>query len=140
MVRVDPSEIDALRRDYFDGVYAFGQRLRCAVGDPQQAAQLWKALDAELARRPDSSLGAWIALAYRAYPPAAPFDRSVLAKLDAHPHCSVRTLALRASPRVEVARRALGSSCYQLQAEALQVLQKAGQPVPADTPLPAFLR
>ena len=139
-VRVAPAELDALRRDHFDGVYALGQRLRCAVGDPQQAPSLWKALEAELARTPDTSLGGWIALAYRTYPPPPPFDRTVLARLDAHPHCSVRALALRAAPREAVALRALGSGCYQLQAAALQVLQKAGAPIPADAPLPAFLR
>jgi hypothetical protein len=47
---------------------------------------------------------------------------------------------LRAAPREEVARRALSSSCYQLQAAALRVLQTAGAPIPADVPLPAFLR
>lgn len=139
-ISVAPAELDTLRREHFDAVYALGQRLQCAVGDPQQSAPLWSALEAELARYPDSPLGEWIAFAYRAFPPPPPLDRAVLARLDAHPHCSVRALALRAAPREDVARRALGSSCYQLQAAALRVLQKAGAPIPADAPLPAFLR
>jgi hypothetical protein len=139
-ISVGPAELDALRREYFDGVYTLGQRLRCALGDPQQAAPLWKALDAELAGRPDSPLGGYIALAFRVHPPPPPLDRAVLARLDAHPHCSVRALALRAAPRADAARNALKSGCYQLQAAALQVLQKLGEPVPADAQLPAFLR
>jgi hypothetical protein len=139
-ITVAPAELDTLRREHFDAVYAIGQRLHCAVADPQQAAPLWKALETELALHPDSSLGGWIAFAYRASPPPPPLDRAVLARLDAHPHCSVRALALRAAPREDVARRALSSSCYQLQAAALQVLRKAGAPIPADAPLPAFLR
>jgi hypothetical protein len=50
----------------------------------------------------------------------------VLDRLDAHPYCSVRALALAAAPRAEVARRALGSSCLRLQAAAAQVLEKLG--------------
>jgi len=139
-ISVAPAELDTLRREHFDAVYAIGQRLQCAVGDPQQAVPLWRALEAELARFPDSPLGGWIAFAYRAFPPPPPLDQAVLARLDAHPYCSVRSLALRAAPREEVARRALSSSCYQLQAAALRVLQTAGAPIPADVPLPAFLR
>ena len=139
-ITVAPGEIDTLLREHFDAVFAFGQRLRCALGDPQQAPALWQALDEELARHPDTPLGEWIALALQANRPPPPLERSLLARLDAHPYCSVRALALRTTPRTDVALRALGSSCYQLQAAALAALGKLGVPVPRDAPLPAFLR
>ena len=139
-VSVSPEEIDGVRREHFDAVLALGSRVLCALGDSAQAEKLWPALDAELARHPATPLGGWIASAYRRHAPAAPLDRTVLERLDAHPWCSVRAAALAAAPRAEAARRALGSGCYQLQAAALRALRKLGEPVPADAPLPAFLR
>lgn len=139
-VRVEPAEIDSVRREHFDAVYTLGEQLTCALADPEQARVLWPALDAHLARHPDTPLAAWIAIAYRRSAPPPPLDRSVLERLDVHPHCSVRALALAASPRPEVARRALSSSCYRLQAAALRALQKLGAPVPPGAPLPSFLR
>ena len=139
-VQVAPAEIESVRREHFDAVFALGQRLRCALGDAQQAATLWPALEAELAQRPDSPLGAWIAASYGAHPPPPPLDRMLLERLDTHPYCSVRAGALNALPRADLARRALGSSCYELQAAAIKALQKLGEPIPADAPLPEFLR
>ena len=139
-ISVAPAEIAQLRRDHFDAVYMLGGRVICALADPQQAQALWGALDAELAREPATPLGGWIASAYRRQAPPAPLDRSVLERLDAHPRCSVQAAALAAAPRADVARRALGSSCWRLQAAALRALEKRGEPVPADAPLPSFLR
>jgi hypothetical protein len=48
----------------------------------------------------------------------------LLDRLDAHPHCSVRALALIAVPRAAVARQALGSSCLRLQAAGARALEK----------------
>lgn len=139
-IRVAPAEIDSLRRGDFDAVYTLGERLTCALSDAEQARVLWPVLETELVRRPETPLAAWIALAYRRQAPPPPFDRSVLERLDAHPHCSVRALALAAAPRSEAAHRGLRSSCYRQQAAAIRALQKLGEPVPADAPLPAFLR
>jgi hypothetical protein len=125
-ITVAIAEIEELRHDHFDAVYDVGDRLRCAVGDPQQSAALWQALDAELARDPSSSLAGWIAIAFGARPPPPPLYQSMLDRLDTHPYCSVRALALIAVPRAEVARRALGSSCFRLQAAAAQALEKLG--------------
>jgi hypothetical protein len=125
-ITVAIAEIEELRHDHFDAVYDVGDRLRCAVGDPQQSAALWQALDAELARDPASSLAGWIAIAFGARPPPPPLYQSMLDRLDTHPYCSVRALALIAVPRAEVARRALGSSCFRLQAAAAQALEKLG--------------
>jgi hypothetical protein len=139
-ISVAPEEIANVRRDHFDAVYALGGRMMCALADPQQAQALWPALETELSRNPATPLGSWIALALRRSPPPPPLDRALLERLDAHPHCSVRANALVARPRADVARIALRSSCYQLQAAAVQALQKLGEPIPADAPLPAFLR
>ena len=139
-IRVDPAEIQTVRRDHFEAVLDLGQRLRCALADPAQSAALWPALDAELARDPASPLAAWIAIALRVQPPPAPLREAVLQRLDRHPYCSVRAFALEAAPRADVAQRALGSSCFRLQAAALTILEKLGAPIPANAPLPAFLR
>lgn len=139
-IRVKPEEIDQVRREHFDAVYALGGRVLCALADPQQAATLWPALEAELASHPATPLAGAIAVALPRSPPAPPLDRMILERLDAHPWCSVRAAALAAAPRAKTARRALGSSCYQLQAAAVRTLQKLGEPIPADAPLPGFLR
>jgi hypothetical protein len=139
-ISVAPEEIAQLRRDHFDAVYMLGGRVVCALADPKQAQALWAALDAELSREPATPLGSWIALALRRSPPPPPLDRALLERLDAHPYCSVRAAALVAAPRADVARRALGSTCYRLQAAAVRALEKLGEPIPADSPLPAFLR
>jgi len=123
-ITVTLAEIETLRRDHFDAVLDVGNRLRCALGDPRQAATLWPALDAELARDPATPLAGWIAIAFGAQPPPPPFYQSVLDRLDSHPYCSVRALALAAVPRAEIANRALGSSCLRLQAAAARALQK----------------
>lgn len=125
-ITVAVAEIEALRRDHFDAVYDVGGRLRCALGDPQAHAELWRALDAELARHPSSALAGWIAIGFGAHPPPPSLYQSVLDRLDAHPYCSVRALSLVAVPRAEVARRALGSSCFRLQAAAARALEKLG--------------
>ncbi len=125
-VTVAVTEIETLRHDHFDAVYALGSRLRCALGDPQAHAALWQALDTELARYPSSTLAGWIAVGFGTHPPPPALYQSVLDRLDAHPYCSVRSLALLAAPRIEVARRALGSSCLRLQAAAARTLEKLG--------------
>lgn len=139
-VRVEPGEIEALRREHFDAAYALGGRVLCALADAGQAAALWPALDAELARHPATPLAAWVAAAFRRAAPPASIRRELLERLDAHPWCSVRAAALTAAPRAEPARRALDSSCWRLQAAALRALEKLGEPVPGDARLPSFLR
>ena len=138
-VSIDPAEIENVRREHFDAVYEVAGRMICALADPAQAASLWPALESELARHPDSVFGGAIATAFRLYPPPAPLDQAVLARLDAHPYCSVRAGALAVAPRAEVARRALASTCFRLQAAAVRALHELGEPIPP-APLPAFLR
>ena len=139
-ISVASGEIDTLRREHFDAVYALGNRLVCALADPEQARVLWPTLEAELVREPATPLGTWIAAAYGRHRPAPPLDRTVLDRLDTHPSCSVRAAALVAAPRADVARRALGSSCYRLQAAAVRTLLKLGEAIPDDASLPSFLR
>jgi len=126
-VTVAIAEIESLRRDHFDAAYDIGGRLRCALGDAQAHAALWQALDAELAQHPLSPLAGWIAVGFGAHPPPPALYQQVLDRLDAHPYCSVRAQALVAVPRPDVARRALGSSCFRLQAAAARALEKLGE-------------
>ena len=140
-VAVDPREIETVRKDYFEALLELSARVRCAAKDDAAKAEaLWRALDAELARDPATPLGATIALAWREASPPTQLQPRMLARLDAHPYCSVRAAALSAVPRADVARRALGSNCYRLQAAALRTLERLGEPAPADAPLPRFLR
>jgi hypothetical protein len=140
-VVIERAEIEALRRDSFDVLYAFAGKLRCAAeGEPARTAELWQALDDELARDPASPLATWIALVYGDRPPGGALGEDILRRLDAHPSCGVRALALDAAPRADLARRAIGSSCYRLQAAALRALEKLGEPAPAGAALPSFLR
>jgi hypothetical protein len=131
-----------LRRDYFDAVYALGTRLRCALiaADANQAEALWQDLEQTLADDPQSPLAAWVALALRARPPDEPRLSKVLRLLEANPHCSVRALALAARPRVAAAQAALGSSCFRLQAAALEALEWLGTVPEPGAALPSFLR
>ena len=140
-VAVDPREIETVRKDFFEALLEVSARIRCAVkGDAAKAETLWRALDAELARDPATPLGATMALAWREAPPPEALRQRMLARLDAHPYCSVRAAALSAVPRADVARRALRSACFRLQAAALRTLETLGEPAPADAPLPRFLR
>lgn len=131
-----------LRRDYFDAVYEFGARLRCAAitADASEAEALWQDLEQTLADDPQSPLAALIALALRARPPQEPRLSNVLRLLEANPRCSVRALALAARPRVAAAQAALGSSCFRLQAAALEALEWLGTVPEPGAALPSFLR
>ncbi len=131
-----------LRRDHFDAVYQLGAQLRCAViaADPSEAEALWQDLEQALADDPHSPLAGWIALALRARPPDEPRRSNVLRLLEANPHCSVRALALDARPRVAAAQAALGSSCFRLQAAALEALEWLGTLPEPGAALPSFLR
>jgi len=125
------AELAALRRDHLDAVYEMGGRVRCAP--PWD--ELVRLLDAD----PATPLGGAIALALREQP-ATPAQRAaILRRLDAHPRCSVRAGALVARADAAAAQAALGSSCYLMQAAALEVLERLGVQ-PASSSLPSFLR
>lgn len=53
--------------------------------------------------------------------------------------CGVQASALAARPSVEAAQKALRSTCWRLQAAALEALQKLGATPEADIALPSFL-
>jgi hypothetical protein len=70
-------------------------------------------------------------------PPAAP--RVNAGAMLAAP-CSAQAAALSARPSTEAAQKALRSTCWRLQAAALDALRKLGAAPDADVELPSFLR
>jgi len=106
-----------------------------------EGALSYAALEAQVQR---------IAGALRERPAPVPQMERLLAALDTHPACGVRSAALRLrgtavesderAPALRVAQAALQSPCWRLQASALAVLTRLGAP-PADiSALPTFLR
>jgi hypothetical protein len=57
-----------------------------------------------------------------------------------HASCAVRAAALALENSAVAAHAALRSTCWLLQARALELLGKLGVPVEADELLPSFLR
>jgi len=141
-----------LPRGDFDVAWSLGGALRCALAaaTPEQASGMWVAMERVLARNPATPYAGMIAGALRERPAPAPQMESLLAALDTHPACGVRSAALRLrgtaaesderASALRVARAALQSPCWRLQASALAVLTRLGAP-PADIrALPTFLR
>ena len=126
------AELTSLNRDHFDAVLQMGERVRCAPP--------WDELERLLEADPSTPLGVAIALALREHPPARPQGERILRRLLAHPRCSARAAALVTQASVVAAKGALGSSCYVMQAAALESLARLGAAVPADAALPSFLR
>jgi len=116
------ASIAELPTDDFDILYSFGRALHCALAG-----------------------------ALRERPAPAPQMQRILRVLDEHPRCGVRTGALslrnaiaaddasRASVAT-LARSALRSSCWRLQAQALTVLRRMGVEPDTGADLPSFLR
>jgi len=111
---------------------------------------MWAAMERVLVREPATPYAGVIAGALRERPAPVPQMERLLAALDTHPACGVRSAALRLrgtaaesderASALRVARAALQSPCWRLQASALAVLTRLGAP-PADIrALPTFLR
>jgi hypothetical protein len=146
------SSLRELPRGDFDVAWSFGEALRCVLAGatPEQVAEMWAAMERVLIADPATSYAGAIAGALRERPAPAPQMDRMLAALDAHPACGVRSAALRLrgtaadgdarAPALHAAQAAMQSSCWRLQASALAVLTNLGAP-PADTRvLPTFLR
>jgi hypothetical protein len=126
------AELAALRPDHFDAVLEMGERLRCAPP--------WDELARLLDEDPSTPLALAIALALRERPPAPARREALLRRLGEHPRCSVRAAALVAQQSVAAAKAALGSSCYLMQAAALESLERLGARPATEAALPSFLR
>jgi hypothetical protein len=79
-------------------------------------------------------------LALRERPAPQAQMRRLVERLAAHPSCGVRTAALRLDGTAAAAQAALRSSCWQLQARALGMLQEQGVAPEDLANVPAFLR
>ena len=122
----------------FVPMWALGELLPCALAaaTPAEARAMEAAFDRMLAADPATRYAAIIGHALRRRPAGAPEQR-IVAALDSHPSCAVRSLALDAWPRAERAGEALSSTCWREQSAALQALRRLGITPPAAR-LPSF--
>jgi hypothetical protein len=142
-----------LPRDDFDVGWALGEALRCTLAGAtaQSAGAMWNAMESVLVKEAASPYAGAIAAALRDRPAPPPQMERMLAALDGHPACGMRSAALRL--RYDAARdpaarasaamgaqAALRSPCWRLQASALFVLTRLGVTPDPDAVLPTFLR
>jgi len=124
--------------------------LRCALigAAPNQAAEMWAAIERALAEQPATPFAGAFAFALRPRPAPAPQMQRILRVLEAHPACGVRAAALTLrsaaadddATRERAAQDALRSSCWRLQAAGIVVLRRIGTAPDGAVPLPSFLR
>ena len=141
-----------LPRGDFDVAWSLGEALRCVLAGatPDEAAGMWAAMERVLVKEPATPYAGVIAGALLER--AAPREQMerILAALDAHPGCGVRSAALRLREGVaggdarasalRAAQAALKSPCWRLQASALAVLTRLDAPPTDVSALPTFLR
>lgn len=113
-----------------------GEALVCRLRDAANADAAWRELRALI----DTPLAGWVAIALRERPPAREQAEEIAALLAAREGCNVRALALRAWPTLPAAEAALRSSCFRLQSAGVAAYARLGVAVPANAPLPMFLR
>lgn len=122
----------------FNAMWTLSIALRCTLAalDAEAQSGLLAAFERVLTARPGSPFAAPIAVALRGR--RAP--EKIITSLAAHPACSLRTAALVLANDTTGAQRALGSSCWWMQARALRLLKDAGLAPVDPGALPAFLR
>jgi hypothetical protein len=133
--------------DDFEVGWSLAEALRCVLTSASEsaAAGIWTEIEAMLEADPPSPFAEALAVALRARP-APPLQlRRIVEALERHPRCALRTAALRIrqaslDPDAAPARAALRSSCWRLQAAALDVLKRIGLEPEAADALPSFLR
>ena len=126
----------------FDSLWPLGPALRCALAgaDDSQAQEMWDAFERVMREDPGSRFAGVIAGALRARRAPEAQMRSLVSLLASHPRCGIRVAALSLDGSEPAAQKALGSSCWQLQARALRMLESLGAR-PVDTSgVPGFLR
>jgi hypothetical protein len=131
-----------LPADDFDVLWPLGIALRCALesASAAQAAGMWDAFEEVLRESPGTRYAGPFAGALRARPAPAVQMRRLMDRLAAHPSCAVRTAALALDGSVGAAQAALRSSCWQLQARALRILEQEGVAPREPGAAPPFLR
>jgi hypothetical protein len=136
------ASLDGLPAQDFDSLWPLGLALRCALAGARenQAQAMWDAFEQVLREDPASRFAGVIAGALRARPAPEAQMRRLVSLLASHPSCGIRVAALSLDGSEAAAQEALRSSCWQLQARALRLLEALGVP-PADlSTVPRFLR
>jgi hypothetical protein len=139
-LRERPAEsLDALPLGDFDVLWPLGVTLGCALrgAGESQAERMLEAFERLLAR---PRLAGLLATALRARPGSSPARQRLVGHLLQHPSCGVRTAALELDGSAAAAQAALASSCWQLQAAALRVLEARGEAPRELSGVPDFLR
>jgi hypothetical protein len=132
------SALGELPEHDFDIAWPLGATLRCALegADAATAARMWDGMERMLA----TPFAGPIAGALRARPAPVPQMQRMVLKLAAHPLCSVQVAALSLAHSASAAQQALRSSCWRLQARALQLLNELGVAPENLDAVPGFLR
>jgi hypothetical protein len=132
----------ALPTDDFDLLWPLSPALRCALkgASPEQAKAMWNAFEKTLDADPASPYAGMIAVALRERPPPEAQRQRLLERIATHPSCGVRTAGLELDGSVAAAQAALESSCWQLQAQGLRILQARGIAPANLSRVPPFLR
>ena len=120
-----------------------GNLVPCALRQASagEAQAMWGAMQRLLDRDAPSAFAFAMASALRERRPPGPEMERLLAALRAHPSCAVRAAALSLEGTAPAARAALASSCWRVQATALGILRRTGEPAPpGEHRLPSFLR
>jgi len=132
----------ALPTDDFDLLWPLSPALRCALkgASPEQAQAMWNAFEKTLDADPASPYAGMIAVALRERRPPEAQLHHLLERIAAHPSCGVRTAGLELDGSAAAAQAALRTTCWQLQARALRILEDR-RVAPKDlSRVPEFLR
>lgn len=115
--------------------------LPCALGSatPEEKNNLWAAFDVALGL-PNAPFLQPIALALQAHPGPEPMMEKLSAILKTHRRCAARALWAANWASADEARAALDTTCWRLQAAALERLKALGVAPPALPSLPYFLK
>lgn len=110
-----------------------------AIATPEEKKPIWEAFDVALGL-PNAPFLQPIAFALKDHPAPEPLMEKVTAILKTHPRCAARALWAASWATADEARAALNTSCWRLQAAALERLQALGVNPPASESIPVFLR
>jgi hypothetical protein len=147
------ASLAGLPRGDFDVAWSLGEALRCAAAGAAEDDMrvMWQEMERMLAAEPRTPFAGAIMGALRERPAPPQQMERILAALESYPGCGLRAAALRLrgtaaadeaarASALTAARTALPSSCWRLQAAALDVLERFDAAPPDSAALPTFLR
>lgn len=139
-LRTRPAEaLEALPLAEFALLWPLSVTLGCALrgASDEEAERMLEALERLLDQPRFAGL---VTAALRARPGPSPARQRLVDRLMRHPGCGVRAEALALDGSVQAAQQALTSSCWQLQARALRILDAQGVSPYDLSAVPRFLR